>query len=85
MKIFHFFKKYGIHDENVIDQIYQLIVEDPANYLKYYVGYMNFASLEEEYRDAKKHDFSYMNFHKKILQTGPAPFAILKQQLLETL
>lgn len=80
-----FFKKYGIHDENVIDQIYQLIVEDPANYLKYYVGYMNFASLEEEYRDAKKHDFSYMDFHKKILQTGPASFAILKQQLLDTL
>ena len=80
-----FFKNYGIHDENVIDQIYQLIVEDPANYLKYYVGYMNFASLEEEYRDAKKHDFSYMDFHKKILQTGPASFAILKQQLLDTL
>lgn len=82
--LLEFLENYGIKDQDVVDQIYQLIVEDPANYLHYYVGYMNFASLQKDYKDAKKDDFSYMEFHKKILQTGPAPFDILRDALLGT-
>lgn len=82
--LLEFLEKYGIKDQEVVDQIYQLIVEDPANYLHYYVGYMNFASLQDDYKDAKKDDFSYMEFHKKILLTGPAPFDILREILFGT-
>ena len=38
--LLEFLENYGIKDQDVVDQIYQLIVEDPANYLHYYVGYM---------------------------------------------
>ena len=33
-----FFGGYQITDKQVIKEIYQLIVEEPAHYLKYYIG-----------------------------------------------
>ena len=34
-----FFHTYGITDDAIIEDIYDLIIADPANYLKYYIGY----------------------------------------------
>lgn len=79
----NFLSEYGISDEQVIEEIYQLILASPANYLKYYVGQMNFSSLLEECRTSYPDCFTKMDFHKCILQTGPASFAILKQELFD--
>ena len=37
-----FLKLFGIRDAAVTAEIYRYITETPANYLKYYVGYLNF-------------------------------------------
>ena len=42
-----FYKKYGIGDEDNVNRIYDLILGSPGNYLKYYVGYVEFLELGE--------------------------------------
>ena len=81
--LLEFLGDYGITDKNVISEIYQLIGNDPGNYLKYYVGYMNFEELREECEKMYPETFSPMDFHKCILQTGPSPFSILRRELLD--
>lgn len=40
-----FLSQLGITDNTIQKEIYQVIVEDPANYLKYYLGYLQFLDL----------------------------------------
>ena len=35
-----FFSDYGINDANAVQSVYELIIGSPANYLKYYIGYL---------------------------------------------
>lgn len=42
-----FFRVCGITDTNTIEDIYDLIIADPANYLKYYIGYVEFLELKK--------------------------------------
>ncbi len=79
-----FFSTYGIQDEAVIQEIYDIIVSDPANYLAYYVGYLEILDLKREYMKKEGKNFSQKEFHKKLLDVGPAPFEIVRKQLLGT-
>lgn len=76
-----FFSDYGITDTAAISDIYELIVADPANYLKYYIGYLEFLELKKYAIKKWGDDFTQKRFHEIILQTGPAPFEILQHQL----
>lgn len=76
-----FFQGYGIGDADSIKNIYELIVQDPANYLKYYVGYLEFLELKKEAIERWGDSFSQMRFHKAVLDTGPAPFWILEEKI----
>ena len=76
-----FFKDYGIIDTEAIREIYDLILLDPANYLKYYIGYLEFLELKKDAIRLWGDDFTQKQFHKIILETGPAPFKILREQL----
>ena len=80
-ELLQFLKGYGIGDKTTASKIYQLILADPANYLKYYVGYLNFTDLKKECQEKYPDTFTPMNFHKYILQTGPCSFPILKKEL----
>lgn len=79
-----FFTSYGIKDENTIREIYELIISDPANYLKYYVGYLEILDLKKEMQKKKKENFSQKQFHKSILDIGPAPFDIVEKWMTKT-
>ena len=76
-----FLAEYGITDSEVIDEIYQMILWDPANYLKYYVGYLSFLSLQQDMMARYPDTFSLYEFHKCILETGPTSFEILEKEL----
>lgn len=56
-----FFTSYGIKDEKPIREIYELIISDPANYLKYYVGYVEILDLKKASLKKKKEKFSQKN------------------------
>lgn len=79
-----FFKEYGITETGTIEEIYNLIIGDPGNYLKYYIGYVEFLELKKEAVKKWGDDFSQERFHKAILETGPAPFQILRKYVLGT-
>lgn len=78
-----FFAEYGITDKAVVEEIYQMILWDPANYLKYYVGYLSFLRLQQQMADQFPDVFSLYEFHKCILITGPTSFSILEDQLTD--
>ena len=76
-----FWSDYGIDEEKTIDAITDLVLEDPGNYLKYYVGYLQFRQLHEKYAQKYGKQFDAVAFHEAILRTGPSPFAILDEQI----
>lgn len=76
-----FFQKYHITDKQVIQEIYQLIVEEPAHYLKYYIGYLEFLNLKAYAMKEYGEDYSNYRFHQSLMKMGPAPFSILKKYL----
>lgn len=76
-----FFAKYGFTDPSTIQEIYELIVEEPGHYQKYYIGYLKFLQLQEQARSILKDDYSNARFHEAILRMGPAPFPILEKYL----
>lgn len=65
--------------------LYQTILQSPANYLQYYVGYLNFLSLRDQASESLGSRFSLKEFHRAVLETGPAPFAILKEEVFQKL
>lgn len=79
-----FFGTYGIADEETIAEIYELILGDPANYLSYYMGYVEILELKREMIEKEGADFSQKEFHQKFLDVGPAPFEIVRKQILGT-
>lgn len=76
-----YFTDYGITNPSVISEIYQMILWEPGNYLKYYVGYLSFLQLKQEMMQAYPESFSLYEFHKCIVETGPTTFPVLKKQL----
>lgn len=76
-----FFRTYGITNEKTIEDIFDLIVADPGNYLKYYIGYVEFLELKKLAIETWGKDFTQKRFHKCVLDTGPAPFEILQKQI----
>lgn len=77
------FASYGIEDEATIAEIYEYILGDPANYLKYYIGYLEILELKKDYMNKKGSDFSQKEFHKELLEIGPAPFEIVRRYILD--
>ena len=75
--MYKFWETYGITDHDAIDEITGLIVSDPGNYLKYYVGYLNFLALRENIQSSYGDSCSLTDFHKTLLTMGPAPFSLL--------
>ena len=80
-----FFSDYGINDANAVQSVYELIIGSPANYLKYYIGYLKFYELKKEMADALRNQFSQKEFHRAVLDVGPAPFEIVYDEVEKNL
>ena len=65
-----FLSQLGITDNTIQKEIYQVIVEDPANYLKYYLGYLQFLDLQQEVRELAGDAFHLHSFHQKVLSAS---------------
>lgn len=76
-----FFKNYGIKGSEAVNKIYELIMGSPGNYLKYYIGYVEFMELKKEWVQEKGEDFSQKEFHEAVLSVGPAPFDIVDKYM----
>lgn len=77
-----FLSGFGITDSAAQQEIFQVIVEDPANYLKYYMGYLHFLDLREDCKKEMGEHFDIRKFHQKILEIGPCQFPILEKYVI---
>ena len=79
-----FWREYGVDNTATVKRITDLILEEPGNYLKYYVGYLKFRQMREQLALENK-SFSVSAFHEAILRTGPSPFSVLEETVRDQL
>ena len=60
---------------------FDLIVADPGNYLKYYIGYVEFLELKKLAIKTWGDDFTQNQFHQCILDTGPRHLKFYRSKL----
>ena len=76
-----FFAGYGIEDKEATDFIYEAMVEDPANYLSYFIGYLEILELKDKAQKTLGDKFVLKDFHDFFLTIGPAPFSIIEKEM----
>lgn len=74
---------FGVGDDEIVDEVFDALVEEPANYLSYFVGYLEFVDLKEEAQKELGDAFDEKEFHRFLLETGPAPFYIIEDYMDE--
>ncbi len=72
-------EEFGDFSKEAIDDIYGAIVDNPVNYLQYYIGYLEIANMRRMGEEGKK-GFREKDFHTFLLEMGPAPFSIIKSR-----
>lgn len=72
---------FGDLGDDVMEEIYYSMVSEPANYLKYVVGCMEFMELRQTAEDTHGDRFDPVAFHDFIMTTGPAPFDIIQNRM----
>lgn len=80
-----FLTKLGLFNSFSIDAVYEYLVEEPGNYLKYYLGYLEFLSLKEDAKKLYGNSYSDYSFHQFILEAGPSDFTSLSERLALTI
>ena len=76
-----FLKAFGITNASTVSEIFQYIVETPGNYLKYYLGYLNFLDLKNKCSQKSSDNFDLKDFHRQILEIGPVQFPVLEKYM----
>lgn len=80
-EIRQFFSSLGISSPQAADTLYDAVLEAPANYLKYYLGFLSFQDLQDYCRKNWPEQFSLSGFHRYVLEIGPCPFPVLEKYL----
>lgn len=65
------------------ENVYSYVVEAPANYLSYFIGYLEIMDLKNAYKNQEMENFSEQNFHKRFLDIGPSDFETLRKFMLK--
>lgn len=73
----------GIENSSSVRAVYAYLVEEPCNYLKYYVGYLEILQLKEEAKTLWGEEYSDLRFHTFYLDCGPSDFTTLRERLVE--
>ncbi len=70
-----------IGNKALSETIYSTLLEEPGIYLPYAIGYLELMELREKAEDKLGDDFILKDFHKFILDIGPAQFAVIDDYL----
>jgi len=73
----------GIKNPASVRSLYTYIVEEPCNYMKYYLGYLEILALKEKAKTLWGLNYSEQAFHQFFLDCGPSDFASLEERLEE--
>ena len=67
--------------EEMCDDIYDTVLENPAGYLPYYIGELEFNNMRADAQFQLKEQFDPVEFHRAVLDVGPAPFSIVREEV----
>jgi len=76
-----FLSEYGITDDTVVRNVFNRVVGVPLMSLNYTIGYIEMTELHDEAEATLGNDFNLLDFHKFVLDFGPAPFPILHERM----
>jgi len=76
-----FLNDYSITSKSAIDSYYNRATGIPLNSLNYSLGYIEMINLLNEAEEALGSNFDLMEFHRFVLDFGPAPFPLLSKHL----
>lgn len=74
-----FLSNYSIEDVDICEEIYEAVVEEPANYLQYYVGYLEIVELKNKLLKKYGTKFNLKDFHSAFLSVGPTSFDVVEK------
>lgn len=74
-----FIRTYFEADDALIEELWQTIIDNPANYLEYAGGYVEIMEMREEAQKTLGDHFSARDFHKFLLDLGPVPFSVSRK------
>lgn len=74
-----FCRQLGIYDTEVIEGLYQTLIGYPLQYMPYTVGYLEFTMMREKAEGTLEEKFDATEFHRFILDFGPASFPLLNR------
>ena len=66
---------------DAIKSLYQIIIEEPGDYLPYAIGYIEINRLLSDAKEKQGSDFNLKDFHTALLDAGPSPFSSIKSHL----
>ncbi|MCM1498790.1 MAG: DUF885 domain-containing protein [Clostridium sp.] len=64
------------------ENLYSYVVEAPANYLSYFIGYLEIMDLKQLYKNQEMENYTEKGFHQRLLDIGPSDFATLRKFML---
>ncbi|MEG1781952.1 MAG: DUF885 domain-containing protein [Oscillospiraceae bacterium] len=74
---------YSDADMEMSKLFYNSVIEEPGSDLSYGIGFLEFKKLRLYAQSELKDDFSNVDFHKAVLNIGPAPFYIVSQEVTD--
>lgn len=80
-QIEEFLTDYGLGGLDIAQTMFEIMVEEPANYLSYFIGYLEMLNLRNVAEEAWGDNFSLKKFHEVVLSLGPAPFELLAEAI----
>ncbi len=66
-------------DEETVDRLWQTMIDNPTNYLEYCGGYLEIMEMRGQAELALGENFSLLEFHRFLLDTGPVPFSVIRK------
>ena len=75
----------GTPSEDIVADVYPYMISDPGGYLDYYVGYMEIIKMSDAAKAALGGSFDIQEFHRFLLDFGPAPFTVIQPYFQEWL
>lgn len=80
-QVAEFLEGFGVTDTGSVTAVYTYIAEEPCNYLKYYLGYLEILELRKEAKALWQNHYTDYAFHQFYLDAGPSDFTSLLECL----
>jgi len=77
-KVEQIFNELNVTDMSVIENVYNMVTGVPLHSVTYALGFIELSELLEDAEAALLDDFDLMEFHRFILDFGPAPFPLIR-------